>query len=984
MRFDSINDRPIKFPFAHSRQDLNTNGATGQIPAKSSPLKRGDGSIYRGTAQGSPVAKRRSLHGASGLGLGGDFDIFDQSPVSRQTTDEPSRSQDSEIGAGFSFSSPITKAQSPLRKTVSLRKSTLSQRYGSNTPRPKPTHDGEFVIPGPAASKTRQRMSLDSSVSYSAGNTQSPFRKSTNLEPMRSNSNLSHQPHPLSNALTPSSSSSSLMDESPSHAPYRAPPAAPRHHAFSRSLPIGATRPKEPQADEQVENNSYATPYAWKMAKPEPTAFQSTGLLARKTFRPQDDVSTFDNYVMPDTPSKRMSFPPSLGESPRRGSLFEKTSQPRHEFGTPSTPFSSHALKSSFGSFGKGVSTFGSFGSVHQRRSSFASIDGDEVPQSPSDNHMTDGQSSADDMPPTPTKVNDGSGRRSKESSLRRRTFGRQRVSLGTDTFAAPADLETPSIDLSAVSNSKNCKYAPVHNDAISSSKRPAAPHEELQPAKKPAPLVVCLARKQFARLSKQHDQVASASRRLVPSPNAPQKNTAKQSTPPADNPFSASSPRTPNESSVPDPSKLSISAQRRGSVPFNSSTDSIMLPPATPTTPREYSYFGNDRPKVPTIGLTKNDVDPALSSRFHDVRKLDGDGEFSYVFRVSDPVDKRLALESPPGSRVWVVKKSKKPYLGHMDRAKKLREVDILYALRGNEHVISIQNHWEEKYHLYIQTEYCEGGNLKTFTNGAGFKGRIDDFRIWKILLEVSLGLKHIHEHNFVHLDMKPANIFVDFEGVLKIGDFGMASSWPAPRHIEGEGDRHYLAPEVLNGRYDKPADVFALGMIITEIAGNCVIPENGDDWRNLRSGDFRSIPSLTWSCESSLTRDVNGDPISDAADDNLDALRMSQHNADPTGALRMLSSFSEEEQLAKAPAFMVRRDDRNSMDHIARSMMHPDPDQRPTIDQVYHSFGCQWVEQRRRAGATIYEGNFGPSDEVLNYEMHPDIEMADMMDTS
>ena len=49
------------------------------------------------------------------------------------------------------------------------------------------------------------------------------------------------------------------------------------------------------------------------------------------------------------------------------------------------------------------------------------------------------------------------------------------------------------------------------------------------------------------------------------------------------------------------------------------------------------------------------------------------------------------------------------------------------------------------------------------------------------------------------------------------------MATRWPASRELEREGDREYIAPEVLGSqKYDKPVDIFALGLTIVEAAGN------------------------------------------------------------------------------------------------------------------------------------------------------------------
>lgn len=75
------------------------------------------------------------------------------------------------------------------------------------------------------------------------------------------------------------------------------------------------------------------------------------------------------------------------------------------------------------------------------------------------------------------------------------------------------------------------------------------------------------------------------------------------------------------------------------------------------------------------------------------------------------------------------------------------------------------------------------------------------------------------------IHLDLKPSNVFLTKDGRFKIGDFGMASMWPRPcltdnsglgvdskeqGAFEREGDKLYLAPEVLQGRYGKEADIF------------------------------------------------------------------------------------------------------------------------------------------------------------------------------
>lgn len=239
---------------------------------------------------------------------------------------------------------------------------------------------------------------------------------------------------------------------------------------------------------------------------------------------------------------------------------------------------------------------------------------------------------------------------------------------------------------------------------------------------------------------------------------------------------------------------------------------------------------------------------------------------------------------------------------------------------------------------------------------------------------------MRHIHNSGFIHLDLKPANILITFEGVLKIADFGMAARWPAEEGIEGEGDREYIGPEILMGRYDKPADIFALGLIMFEIAGNVELPDNGLSWQKLRNGDMSDVPSLTWSSETSIFRDASGNPISEeasfeelcASDAEDDFGDMDNAKLRARKPVRVVRSG----ELVEPPSFMVDANHDDALDKIVRWMISPNPDDRPTADQVLQTYGVQWAERRRRAGATVFEGNWGPADEVLA----EDAEMIDV----
>ena len=209
------------------------------------------------------------------------------------------------------------------------------------------------------------------------------------------------------------------------------------------------------------------------------------------------------------------------------------------------------------------------------------------------------------------------------------------------------------------------------------------------------------------------------------------------------------------------------------------------------------------------------------------------------------------------------------------------------------------------------------------------------------------------------------------------------MATRWPAEVGIEGEGDRGYIGPEILKGKFDKPADIFAFGLIMLEIAGNVRLPENGASWQRLRSGDLSDVPSLTSSSEvSSISRDESGNPITSqtihdfrcggrgfaAFDFGFDAPQSSaQVKQSPTRRAG---------ELYAPPDFMLNMEHESALDKVVRWMISPEVEDRPTASDILKTEGVRWTEARRRAGATIFEGNYGPADDIL----HHDAEMIDV----
>lgn len=220
------------------------------------------------------------------------------------------------------------------------------------------------------------------------------------------------------------------------------------------------------------------------------------------------------------------------------------------------------------------------------------------------------------------------------------------------------------------------------------------------------------------------------------------------------------------------------------------------------------------------------------FESRFELVGRL-GQGAFADAFYVQSLDD---GLE-------YAIKKTKHPFIGYKDAMKKLKEVRMLLKMKVNPYCISLKDAWIQFGYIYIQTEICKRGSLAAYFEQHCSEVPLTEDQIWRILSDLIQGISYIHQQGVVHLDIKPANVFISQNGTLKIGDFGLASRPPVVSS-ESEGDRTYLAPELLTSSTASfPVDIFSLGLISLEMAANIILPQNGVDWQQLREGNIEGI---------------------------------------------------------------------------------------------------------------------------------------------
>jgi tRNA A-37 threonylcarbamoyl transferase component Bud32 len=199
------------------------------------------------------------------------------------------------------------------------------------------------------------------------------------------------------------------------------------------------------------------------------------------------------------------------------------------------------------------------------------------------------------------------------------------------------------------------------------------------------------------------------------------------------------------------------------------------------------------------------------LPSRYRIIEEV-GQGGMAVVYRARD---EKL-------SREVAVKVLHAHLLAEPESKARLQREAHAVAKLNHDGILQIFDYSsEEAASSYIVTEFIEGQTLKQFL--ANRKLPVPELAAL-IVIEIGEALMHAHSLGIIHRDVKPENVMVRKDGVLKLMDFGVAQVVDLERMtVTGQilGSPAYMAPEVLDGRtLDFRSDVFSVGVMLYQMA--------------------------------------------------------------------------------------------------------------------------------------------------------------------
>ena len=148
-----------------------------------------------------------------------------------------------------------------------------------------------------------------------------------------------------------------------------------------------------------------------------------------------------------------------------------------------------------------------------------------------------------------------------------------------------------------------------------------------------------------------------------------------------------------------------------------------------------------------------------------------------------------------------------------------------------SNPNIVEVYDVGEDNGEYYIVMEYVEGKHLKNLLKK---RGKLTVPEVVDIVLQITNGLSVAHDSYIIHRDIKPQNILILENGLIKITDFGIAVAMNATQLTQTNsvmGSVHYLPPEQASGKgATLQSDIYSIGILMYELLTG-KLPFRGDN---------------------------------------------------------------------------------------------------------------------------------------------------------
>ncbi len=133
---------------------------------------------------------------------------------------------------------------------------------------------------------------------------------------------------------------------------------------------------------------------------------------------------------------------------------------------------------------------------------------------------------------------------------------------------------------------------------------------------------------------------------------------------------------------------------------------------------------------------------------------------------------------------------------------------------------IVEVYDVGEDEGQYYIVMEYCPGKTLKQLLKK---RGALTLTEVIDIMMQVTDGMAHAHDAYIIHRDIKPQNIIILENGIIKITDFGIAMALNSTQLTQTNsvmGSVHYLPPEQASGKGSTiRSDIYSMGILMYEL---------------------------------------------------------------------------------------------------------------------------------------------------------------------